>query len=119
MRIWSFIIWLLSIFAILGTLAAPVVLSAGAVAMAIEPMAQMDMATTPDDMSCCPDQKQSLPDCQKSYPLATVCVAKCVPGVTQREFALFRFDRGVNIDRYTDRMRDPALGAPPDRPPRA
>ncbi|QLL64237.1 hypothetical protein FKV68_21575 (plasmid) [Sinorhizobium mexicanum] len=86
-------------------------------AAAAQPVTQMtDVGAMPDDMSC-PDEKQSLP-CQKSCPLATICMAKCVPGVTQREFALFRPDRAVNVDRYMDRMRDPTIGAPPDRPPR-
>ncbi|AGB73947.1 MULTISPECIES: hypothetical protein [Rhizobium] len=78
----------------------------------------MDMAAMPDTMPCCPDQKQPLPDCQKSCPLATICMAKCVPGFVHGEFALFRLDHGADVNPYRDRMRDPTIGAPPDRPPR-
>ncbi|USJ28538.1 hypothetical protein [Ensifer adhaerens] len=110
---------LLSILAILGLLTAPMATPSAAEAMAGASMVgTMDMGAMPDDMSCCPDQKQSLPSCQKSCPLATICMAKCVPGVAQREFALFRLDRAVKVDPYKDRMRDPTIGTPPDRPPR-
>lgn len=114
MRLWSLISRLLSILAILGLFTAPMATPSVAVAMA----QMMDMGAMPDDMSCCPDQKQSLPDCQKSCPVATNCMAKCAPGVAQRDFALFRLDRAVNVDPYKDQMRDPTTGAPPDRPPR-
>ncbi|WP_434730675.1 hypothetical protein [Rhizobium binae] len=119
MRLLSLIPRLLSILAILGFLTAPMATPSAAEAMAVQPMAAMtDMGAMSDDMSCCPDQKQSLPDCQKSCPLATICMAKCVPGVAQREFALFRLDRPVIVGRSNDRMRDPTTGPPPDRPPR-
>ncbi|WP_237359400.1 hypothetical protein [Rhizobium phaseoli] len=118
MRLWSLIARLLSILAILGFLTAPMAVPSAA-AMAAETMMQtMDMTAMPDDMPCCPDQKQPLPDCQKSCPLATLCIAKCVPGLAHGEFALLRLDRGATADPYRDRMRDPAIGAPPDRPPR-
>lgn len=119
MRLWFLIPRLLSILAILGLLTAPMAVPAAAEAMAAGTMAEMmDMGSMPDNMPCCPDQKQSLPDCQKSCPLATICMAKCVPGLAQPEFALFRLERAVNVDRYRDGMRDPTIGAPPDRPPR-
>ncbi|WP_256939213.1 hypothetical protein [Ensifer adhaerens] len=119
MRPWSLISRVLSILAILGLLTAPMATPSAAEAVAPAPAAgMMDMGAMPDDMSCCPDQKQSLPDCQKSCPLATICMAKCFPSVSQREFALLRLDRLVNLAPYMDRMRDPTIGTPPDRPPR-
>lgn len=120
MRLWSLISRLLSILAILGLLTAPMATPSAADAMAgAQSMAQMaDMGAIPGDMSCCPDQQQSRSDCQKSCPLATICMAKCFPSVSQREFALLRLDRLVNLAPYMDRMRDPTIGAPPDRPPR-
>ena len=119
MRLWSLIPRLLSILAILGFLTAPMATPSAAEAMAARPMAQMmDMGAMPDDMPCCPDQKQSLPDCQKPCPLATICMAKCVPGVAQRVFALFRLDRPGIVGPTDDQMRNPTTGAPPDRPPR-
>lgn len=119
MRLWSLTSRLLSILAILGLLTAPTATPSSAGAMAAASTAgMMDMGAMPDDMSCCPDQQQSRSDCQKSCPLATICLAKCVPGVSQREFALLRLDRLVNRAPYMDRMREPTIGAPPDRPPR-
>jgi hypothetical protein len=119
MRLWAFIPRLLSILAVLGLLTVPMAMPSAAEEMVAQPMAPtMDMSAMPDNMPCCPDQKQSLPDCQKSCPLATICMAKCVPGLAQQEFALFRLDRAANVDRYRDRMRKPTTGAPLDRPPR-
>ncbi|TIX93107.1 hypothetical protein BSK43_002090 [Rhizobium sp. P44RR-XXIV] len=80
--------------------------------------AMTDIGAMAVGMSCCPDQKQSLPDCQKSCPLATICMAKCVPGVAQRVFALFHLDRLVIVGLIDDQMRNPTTGPPPDRPPR-
>ncbi|MFJ1311898.1 hypothetical protein [Agrobacterium sp. P15N1-A] len=119
MRHWSFITCLLSVFAIMGLLTAPMALPSVAAAMMVEPMAQTDMAAMPDDMSCCPDQKQSVPDCQKSCPLATICMAKCFPGIAQREFGMLRLETRSSVNPYSDPYRDPATGYPPDRPPRA
>lgn len=87
--------------------------------MTVEPMAQMEMAAMPDDMSCCTDQKQSVPDCQKSCPLATICMAKCFPGIAQRGLGTFRLDALSNVNLYSDLFIDPTIGYPPDRPPRA
>lgn len=120
MRLWSLIARLLSVLAVLGFLIAPMAAPSAASAMTAEAMTQiMDMRAMPDAMPCCPDQKQSMPDCQKSCPLAAICVAKCVPGLAHEEFALFSLERAAKLDPYQDQMRDPTIGAPPDRPPRA
>ncbi|KXF74893.1 hypothetical protein ATN84_21980 [Paramesorhizobium deserti] len=118
MRLRSLITCLLSIFAILGILTAPMAIPSDAAAMAIEPMAHMDMSAMQNDISCCLDQKQSVPDCQKSCPLATICMAKCFPGIAQREFGTLRIEARSKINPYSDPFLDPTTGYPPDRPPR-
>lgn len=114
---------LLTLFALLGMLIAPV--GASSVGLAVADMsltvgAMDETAGTAGDMSCCPDEQPVRPDCDKSCPFVIICS-------TSAPLALLKADWTSAALSWTDHVygeqpfaRLSSLAAePPARPPKA
>jgi hypothetical protein len=116
----TFLPRLLSVLAILSLVTSPMAAPAVGETMGGAPMAAMEnMADMAEGVPCCPPQKQPKPDCQQTCPLATLCVAKCVPDVQAIGASAgtgFVFVALVPV--WDDAARDLHSDPPPPRPPR-
>lgn len=124
MKLSSALLRVLSLFALMGTLIAPVSAIAAEYAvadMSVKASVQMDeMAGMSGDMPCCPDQQPVKPDCDKSCPFVIICS-------TSAPLALLKVDWTSASLSWTDHVygeqRFARLGSlaaePPARPPKA
>lgn len=120
----SVLLRILSLFALIGMLIAPVSTVAAEYAMAgmsVKASVQMgEMAGMTGDMPCCPDQQPVKPDCDKSCPFVIICS-------TSPPLALLKADWASASLSWTDHVygeasfdRLSSLAAePPARPPKA
>lgn len=120
----STLLRVLSLFALIGMLIAPVSTIAAEYAMAdmsVKASIQSkEMAGMTGDMPCCPDQQPVKPDCDKSCPFVIICS-------TSAPLALLKADWTSASLSWTDHdfgeprfARLSSLAAePPARPPKA
>ncbi|CAN7229941.1 hypothetical protein [Rhizobium sp. LjRoot254] len=120
----STLVRLLSLFALLGLLIAPVSTVAAEYAMAdisVKASLQMEeMAGMARDMPCCPDEQPVKPNCDKSCPFVIICS-------TSAPLALLKADWTSASPSWIDHVygarnfgRLVSLAAePPARPPKA
>jgi hypothetical protein len=114
----------LSLFAILGMLIAPVSTIAAEYAMAdmskATAVSMGEMDGMAGDMPCCPDKKPVKPDCDRSCPFVIICS-------TSAPLALLKADWAPASLSWTDHVYDERSSArvsslaaePPARPPKA
>lgn len=120
----SALLRVLSLFALIGMLIAPVSTIAAEYAMADMSMnvsVQMDeMAGMSGDMPCCPDQQPVKPDCDKSCPFVIICSTSAPLGLLKADWtaASLSWTDHVFGERRFDRLSSLA-GEPPARPPKA
>jgi hypothetical protein len=124
MKPMSALLRVLSLFALLGMLIAPVSTIAAEFAMAdmkAQFSAPMDeMAGMADEMSCCPDEQPVKLDCDKSCPFVIICS-------TSAPLALLKADWTSVSLSWTDHVYGERISArvsslaaePPARPPKA
>lgn len=119
--IWTLVLRMLAIVAVVGLLLAPMTMSSGAGAMLSGSSASMaDMTAMAGAMPCCPEGKSSVPDRQKSCPLAIVCIAKCFPNAPgTAAIVLGSLPVAAAILPGNELARDLLAEPPPSRPPRA
>jgi hypothetical protein len=127
MQPWRAITRMLSILAILGLVLAPYTVPAVAGGMD----ASMTRADTPTDMMptggdvalaevpCCAPTPPFMPDCPKACPLAAMCHAKIVEGVSTVSAVLRWFSPALASLPGDDATLDTLAQAPPSRPPQA
>jgi hypothetical protein len=124
---WRAITRMLSILAIAGLVLAPFTVPAAAAGMAM-PMAgagmPMDTASSGQDVAmtgepCCGPALPSVPDCPKACPLAAMCHAKIVEGVSTASAVLRWFSPAQATLPRDDATPDTLAQAPPARPPQA
>jgi hypothetical protein len=120
----SALLRVLSLFALLGTLIAPVSTIAAEFAMAgmkAQLSAPMEeMAGMAGEMSCCPDEQPVKLDCDKSCPFVIICS-------TSAPLALLKADWTYVSLSWTDHVYGEQVSArvsslaaePPARPPKA
>lgn len=122
MNLVSALLRLLTLFALVGMLTAPVSTSAAEIAMVdMTAAAAVDaMAGMPDDMSCCPDEQPVKSGCDQSCPFVIICSTPAPLAVFKAswtsaalawaplEYDSQRFDRLNSLEEK-----------PPARPPRA
>lgn len=106
---------LLTVFVIVGLVAAPLVTPAAAKPLAAAEMT--DMAAMSDAMPCCPDGQRSnnCLDC----PLVAMCmlnIAQAEPSPTDGVQVSFQTSRPLSPP--DDLIADGLIGSPPDHPPR-
>jgi hypothetical protein len=127
MKHMSALLRVLSLFAFLGMLIAPVSTIAAEYAMADMSKAtavSMDemagMAGMAGEMPCCPDEQPVKPDCDKSCPFVIICS-------TSAQLALLKTDWASVSLSWTDQVYgetrfarlNSLAGEPPARPPKA
>ena len=104
----------LSVVAIVGLVAAPLVSPAAEIGPSN--VAMSDMASMAGDMPCCPDtQKKN--DC-KDCPLLAICAVKNLASHPAVEAIVVRVARHHQIALHDDLMSDGLDRPPPDHPPR-
>jgi hypothetical protein len=128
MKPWRAITRMLPILAILGLMLAPFTAPAAADGMAAAPMTDadipMDTASAGRDVAmagepCCAPVLPSVPDCPKTCPLAAMCHAKIVEGVSTPS-AVLRWSSPAQASLPGDDITPDTLAqAPPARPPQA
>lgn len=118
---WTIVLRMLAIVAVVGLLLAPMTMSSGAGATLSGSSASVaDMTAMAGAMPCCPGGKPSVPDCQKSCPLAIVCIAKCFPNALgMAPIVLGSLPVASAILPGNELGRDLLAEPPPSRPPRA
>jgi hypothetical protein len=125
MKPWCAIIRMLSVLAILGLVLAPSTVPAVAGGMSV-PMAragsQMDPAADPEEtmveVPCCMPAWPSMPECPKTCPLAALCHANIVQGVSTVSAVLRWFSPAQAPLPGDDAAPSTLAQAPPSRPPR-
>lgn len=124
MKSLSALVRLLSLFALLGMLVAPVGSIAGGFAMANMSAAtdagRGDMADMQGDMSCCPDERPAKPDCNRSCPFAIICSTSAPLALLRTGWTstLLTWTSLRYADQRFDRLTSLAA-EPPARPPKA
>lgn len=120
----SALVRLLSLFALIGMLIAPVSTIAAEYAMA-DMKAQVsatmeEMAGMGGDMSCCPDEQPAKPNCDKSCPFVIICSISAPLALLKadwRSASLSWTDHFYGVQSF---VRLSSLAAePPARPPKA
>lgn len=118
------LVCLLSLFAVIGMLIAPVSTVAAEYAMADMSMkvsAQTEeMAGMQGNMPCCPDLQPAKPDCDKSCPFVIICsnsTPMALVKVDWRSASVSWIDHIFGEQRFA-RLRSLAT-EPPARPPKA
>jgi hypothetical protein len=114
---------LLTLFALLGMLIAPVgAISAGmAVAdMSLTVGAVDEMARMAGDMSCCPDEQRVMPDCDTSCPFAIICSTSAPLALLQADWRSASLSWTGHVYGVQNFARLHSFAAePPARPPNA
>lgn len=124
MKHMSVLLRVLSLFALIGMLVAPVSTIAAEYAMSdmsVKASVQMDeMAGMSGDMPCCPDQQPVKPDCDKSCPFVIICTTSVPLALLKSDWtsaSLSWTDQDYGEPRFA---RLSSLAAePPARPPKA
>ena len=120
----SALVRLLSLFALLGMLIAPVSTVAAEYAMAdmsMKASAQMEeMAGMAGDMPCCPDDQPVKPDCDKSCPFVIICSASAPLALLKADWRSASLSWTDHVYGVHSLARLRSLTAePPARPPKA
>jgi hypothetical protein len=115
---------LLSLFALIGMLIAPVSTVAAEYAMAdisVKDSVQTeDIAGMVGDMPCCPDEQSVKPDCDKSCPFVIICTTSAPLALLKADWTsatLSWADHTYGEQRF-ERLSSLAA-EPPARPPKA
>jgi hypothetical protein len=124
MKHMSALLRVLSLFAFLGMLIAPVSTIAAEYAMAdmskATAVSMDEMAGMAGEMPCCPDEQPVKPDCDKTCPFVIICS-------TSAQLALLKTDWASVSLSWTDQVYgetrfarlNSLAGEPPARPPKA
>jgi len=124
MKPMSALVRLLSLFALIGMLIAPVSTRAAEYAMAdmsVKASVQSEkMAGMTGDMPCCPDQRPAKPDCDKSCPFVIICSTSAPLALLKAEWTSTSISWMDHVFGEHRSARLSSLAAePPARPPKA
>jgi hypothetical protein len=120
----STLVRVLSLFALIGMLVAPVSAIAAEYAMAdmsVKASVQAEeMAAMTGDMPCCPDQQPVKPDCDKSCPFVIICSTSAPLALLKAEWTSASLSWTDHVYGEQRSARLSSLAAePPARPPKA
>jgi hypothetical protein len=120
----STLVRVLSLFALIGMLIAPVSAIAAEYAMAdmsVKASVQAEeMAAMTGDMPCCPDQQPVKPDCDKSCPFVIICSTSAPLALLKAEWTSASLSWTDHVYGEHRSARLSSLAAePPARPPKA
>jgi hypothetical protein len=124
MKLLSALVRLLSLFALLGMLLAPVSVIAAEFAMADVAMStdadMREMAVMQDDKSCCPDEQPLKPACDKSCPFVIICSGPAPLALLKLSWtsASLTWNPHTYADERHERLNSLPI-KPPARPPKA
>ncbi|UVC06842.1 hypothetical protein IHQ71_16455 [Rhizobium sp. TH2] len=124
MKAMSTLLRVLSLFALVGMLSAPVSTIAAELTMAdmsrATSVAMDQMAGMEGDMPCCPDQQPVKPDCDKSCPFVIICSTSAPIALLKAEWTSASVTWTNHVYGEPSFARLNSLAAePPARPPKA
>jgi hypothetical protein len=124
MKPMSALLRVLSLFALIGMLIAPVSTIAAEYAMAdmsVNASVQSEeMAGMMGDMPCCPDAQPVKPDCDKSCPFVIICSTSAPLALLRADWTSASLSLTDHVYGETRFFRPSSLAAePPARPPKA